>query len=183
MRRAALALMTGAFLLTLAGCGAQEQSLEDLRARLEGAGEVSVSAVVTAATDSRYSEYNLECRADGGGYALTVLAPEEVAGVTARMDSETGVLEYDGLALSFETPGEVSPITALPTLCEALKAGYETISWSEGDDTYISLEVTDELSVTVRLNAQGVPIWAELTVDGESAAACDITQFTISEAT
>ena len=177
MRRAALALMTGALLLTLAGCGAQEQSLEDLRARLEGAGEVSVSAVVTAATDSRYSEYSLECRADGGGYALTVLAPEEVAGVTARMDSETGVLEYDGLALSFETPGE-----ALPTLCEALKAGYETLSWSEGDDTYISLEVTDELSVTVRLNAQGVPIWAELTVDGESAAACDITQFTISEA-
>ena len=37
MRRAALALMTGALLLTLAGCGAQEQSLEDLTARLEGA--------------------------------------------------------------------------------------------------------------------------------------------------
>ena len=71
-----------------------------------------------------------------------------------------------------------------PCPCSFRRSGtpIETISWSEGDDTYVSLEATDELSITLRLGADGNPVWAEFLLGGEAVSQCEITQFTISEA-
>ena len=143
---------------------------------------LTMTAQVASTTVGRYESYTLECVSGPEGCTVSVLEPAELAGVTASFDADMGLLSYDSLVLSFETPEDVTPITALPVLVSALRDAYETISWSEGDDTYVSLEATDELSITLRLGADGNPVWAEFLLGGEAVSQCEITQFTISEA-
>ena len=107
-----------------------------------------------------------------------MLEPETLAGVKAVYDGETRSLEFDGLMLDMGE-AQISPIDALPRLLDALEEGYETLSWPEGDDVFISLEVSDGFTATVRLDSAGKPVWAELLVDGVSAVQCDISQFSI----
>ncbi len=183
MRRAALAIMTGAMLFALTGCGGGgAASMDALRENLAAAEEISVSAVVSATTDGRYTEYTLEYVSNSDGCTVSVTEPDELAGVTASFDEAAGTLKYDGLVLSFEVPGSVTPVTALPTLIAALTDAYETISWTEGENTFVSLAATDSLTVTLELDARGTPVWAEFLENGESVSTCEITQFSLTEA-
>lgn len=183
MRRAALALITGAMLFALAACGRSAgASLSALRASLEDAASVTVTASVSSVTGGRAREYTLECKSEGGKYALSVLAPAEIAGVSASYDGSVSQLEFDGLILPCGGIEGLSPLTALPELLEALKSGYETLSWEEGESTLVSLETDGAAGVTVELDSSGLPVGAEFTVSGESAAVCEITQFLITEA-
>ena len=117
MLRAALALAAGAMLLALTACGAPgEDALDELREDMTAADGVTVRAAVTSTAGGEYAEYELECTRSGGEYGVTVLAPAEVAGVTATLDLDGGTLGYDGRALAFASPGGVTPITALPEL-------------------------------------------------------------------
>ena len=166
MLRAALALAAGAMLLALTACGAPgEDALDELREDMTAADGVTVRAAVNSTA--------------GGEYGVTVLAPAEVAGVTATLDLDGGTLGYDGLALAFASPGGVTPITALPELLRALESAYAALSWTEGESTFVSLEVTDSLTMTVELGGDGSPVWAELLEDGTASAQCEISQFTI----
>lgn len=182
MRRAIAALVSGAMLFALTACGSESSPLDALRARIEDAGSFTITAKVGSTTDGRISEYTLESVTGPEGSTVRVLEPAELAGVTASFDSAAGVLSYDSLVLSFESPDTVTPITALPVLADALADAYETISWREGEDDFVSLEATDSLNITLRLSAEGEPVWAEFLLDGETVSTCEITQFTITEA-
>ena len=172
MLRAALALAAGAMLLALTACGAPgEDALDELREDMTAADGVTVRAAVTSTAGGEYAEYELECTRSGGEYG--------VAGVTATLDLDGGTLGYDGLALAFASPGGVTPITALPELLRALESAYAALSWTEGESTFVSLEVTDSLTMTVELGGDGSPVWAELLEDGTASAQCEISQFTI----
>ena len=154
MLRAALALAAGAMLLALTACGAPgEDALDELREDMTAADGVTVRAAVTSTAGGEYAEYELECTRSGG--------------------------DYDGLALAFASPGGVTPITALPELLRALESAYAALSWTEGESTFVSLEVTDSLTMTVELDGDGSPVWAELLEDGTASAQCEISQFTI----
>lgn len=182
MRRAITALIAGAMLFALTACGDGGASLGALRERIDESDGLSITARVASTTDGRSESYTLECVSGPERCTVRVLEPAELAGVTASFDADTGVLSYDSLVLSFETPGDVTPITALPVLVSALSDAYETISWTEGEDTFVSLEVTDELGITLRLDNSGTPVWAEFLLGGEAVSQCEITQFSLSEA-
>ena len=157
MLRAALALAAGAMLLALTACGAPgEDALDELREDMTASDGVTVRAAVTSTAGGEYAEYELECTRSE--YGVTVLAPAEVAGVTATLDLDGGTLGYDGLALAFASPGGVTPITALPELLRALESAYAALSWTEGESTFVSLEVTDSLTMTVELGGDGSPV-------------------------
>ena len=180
MRRAVAALILCVLPAVLSACGSPgEAALDPLRDELEAAGEVRLTATVSSPANGRWSEFTLDCVSSGGTAVLTVLAPDELAGVQAEINAGSGTLSYDGLELEFSEPGEVTPVTALPYLLDALAGAYVTLSWTEGEDTFVSLEATDSLSLTVRLDASGTPVWAELLVDGEAVIGCEITEFTI----
>ena len=134
MLRAALALAAGAMLLALTACGAPgEDALDELREDMTAADGVTVRAAVTSTAGGEYAEYELECTRSGSEYGVTVLAPAEVAGVTATLDLDGGTLGYDGLALAFASPGGVTPITALPELLRAqLDGGREHLCLAGG---------------------------------------------------
>ena len=173
--------MTLLLAFPLAACEADGGEFEALRARLSGAEGVSVTAEVSSTQGGKLREYTLRCDLGGGVSSVEVLAPEDIAGVTARTNGETGELEYAGLILPAPLTG-LSPVTALPELVDALVNAYRTLSWREGEHTLVSLQATDELGLTVELDESGEPVWAELLLDGVSAAQCAITQFEITEA-
>ena len=178
MRRKFTAFLAAALALLLSACSGDGGQLEELRESLAQGSSVTVTAEVTALEEGRAGTYTLELVRDTESLAVTVLEPETLAGVKAVYDGETRSLEFDGLVLDMGE-AQISPIDALPRLLDALEEGYETLSWPEGDDVFISLEVSYGFTATVRLDSAGKPVWAELLVDGVSAVQCDISQFSI----
>lgn len=133
MRKRLCALMM--ILPLLAGCGRGEQSgassAEEaaLSIRTEYLAMTACSATVELTADygQRVYEYTLSLSWEKGGETvLTVLAPENIAGVTARFDGKTGYLEFDGVRLETGTlPGNgLSPMETIPELLDCICCGY-----------------------------------------------------------
>lgn len=88
----------------------------------------SGEAEVSADYGQRVYQYQMTAAWDGEETVLTLTAPETVAGLTARLRGDEGVLEYDGLWLETGNldDGGLSPATALPVLVEQARSGYIT---------------------------------------------------------
>ena len=177
LRRCISAALCALAALALAGCGGEESPAAALRARLEDAGTVTISARVEGAAGED-GVYGLTLRRGGAGLSVTVDSPEEIAGVRAEYDEDTLTLEYAGLALPMDTEG-LSPITALPETLRALEEGYESLYWTEGGEQCVSLESGDSLTVEARFGPDGELVYAELFSGGAGAVRCEITEFTI----
>ena len=114
---------------------------------------------------------------------MEALAPELIAGVRARLDAEGAALEYEGLILDAGEVAEgLSPVTALPKLCEALRTAYVELAWTEGGESVASLVPEDELGLTLRLDGSGAPVSAEFTSreSGRTLITCRIDGFSLS---
>lgn len=183
MRRAASVLAALVLTLGLTACGGGGGDvLAPLREGLSEAQEVNITARVSSTLEGRAGEYELACRYTPEGGSVEVLAPEEIAGVAVSFGADGGELTFDGIVLDVPSRSGVSPLNALPELVNALRDGQTDVCWSEGESDFVSVRYTDEVSATVELSAEGIPVWAELISDGVSAAVCEIEQFTVSEA-
>lgn len=82
---------------------------------------------LTADYGQRVYEYTVEfSETEEDGLTMTITAPEEVAGITARIASGQTALEYDGIQLEtgpLNSDG-LSPMDALPAFFEAMESGY-----------------------------------------------------------
>ena len=109
-------------------------------------------------------------------------------GVRARIrraapNAEGAALEYEGLILDAGEVAEgLSPVTALPKLCEALRTAYVELAWTEGGESVASLVPEDELGLTLRLDGSGAPVSAEFTSreSGRTLITCRIDGFSLS---
>ena len=179
--------------LLLAGCSmgpAAVSPAEELALTVRGEylelSAWTARAEIRADYGQRVYTYELEAAWDGEETALTLTAPETVAGLTARLKGEEGVLEYDGLWLEtgpLDDEG-LSPASALPALVEEARSGYITAcSLEEG---LLRLDCGDP---------EGEPgtgreavLWfdgethdlvrGEISVDGFRAISCDCLEFT-----
>ncbi len=176
MRRLISAFTVLALALALSACSGAAEPLAELRGRLLSSESVSITAAVGSTAGGAERQYTLALTRQGGECAVSVLAPESLAGVRAVYDAEGRALEYEGLLLPAGEAG-AGPVDALPLLLEALESGYVSLSWSEGESTLCSLELTDSLSVTLSLGPDGEVQWAELYEHGECAARCVIESF------
>lgn len=133
MRKRLCALMMIVPLLT--GCGAGKQgkdiSAEELALTIRGEylamTACSATVDVTADHGQRVYEYTLSVEwQKGGETVLTVLKPDSIAGVTARIRDGAGYLEYDGASLETGavTSDGLSPIEAVPVVLENILSGY-----------------------------------------------------------
>ena len=120
--------------LLLAGCnagGSGEESPDDLAAQIRGE-YLSLSAwtatvSVTADYGERVYDFVLDVSWEKEGETvLTVVEPELIAGITARLKKDGAYLEYDGASLSTgPLTGEgMTPLEAVPFLMEQLTSGY-----------------------------------------------------------
>jgi hypothetical protein len=125
-----------ALCLLLTGCGGGETAQTDLaqtlREEYAAVTTWSGTAQVTADYGQRVYQYTLEGVGTEGAVTLTVTAPAEVAGVSARIADGQTRLEYDGAMLETGplSPEGLSPVSAMPALLDYARAGFSD-QWSE----------------------------------------------------
>ena len=168
--------------LLMSGCGGREfaKAREDLAARLDEAECLGFTANIRAEYENKTARFTLSYYEDAEGGKVTVLAPQLIAGVTARIQPGSTSLEYDGVCLG---TGELddfglSPMSALPMLVQALKNGNVNAGWSEGGCTVLELQSTDELICTVWFMPEDMtPRQAELRSDGRVKVFAEISDW------
>lgn len=159
-------------LLILTGCAGKRdptQGALDFRTALMEAGGCSFTADVTAQVDDRVYNFTLDCVHSGDGTAITVTAPEIIAGITAKVQAGQTQLEYDGAILEFGklANGTVSPVAAPGLLAQCWTGAYIAFEGSDGDQervTYLRGYNDEELAVDTWL-LDGIPTYAEVSYE------------------
>lgn len=122
-------------LLLLAGCqgkaNGQEQSPGEearlIRGEFLAASACAGTAEITADYGQRVYEFTVDFSwARDGDTILTLTAPEELAGLTARISQGQSRLEFDGAALDTgELTGEgLTPMELIPALLDWVQTGF-----------------------------------------------------------
>ena len=179
--------------LLLAGCGRLEVS-EAEQLALEIRGEYlelercSASLEITADYGQRVYQFGMEAQVQGEDAALTLTAPETVAGLTARWAGEAGTLEYDGVAVETGAldPAGLDPVSAFPVLLEAARSGYLTACSLEEDGAVLRMDCGDPAGTpgqgtetTLWVDGEtGALLRGEIRVDGFRVIGCTCTAFT-----
>lgn len=197
MRRSAVVcvlMMT----LVLTACGGtvqaddlQEQMLA-IRAAYLAADTFSAKLDVTADYGQRVYTYRVDVTVTGGESVLTVTAPEEVAGITARVTDGQSQLEYDGATLEtgpLSSDG-LTPLEAVPALLECARTDFIDSCGAEqlGERDTIRILCRDPempagqgREVTLWFDAVDFNlIQGEVAVDGYRVILCEFIEFAMS---
>lgn len=126
-------------LLLLAGCQGEagtlpgggeltaEEEARQVRTEYLAAESCTGTAEVTADYGQRVYEFTLDFSWEKGGETvLTLTAPEDLAGLTARVAQGQSRLEFDGISLDTgELTGEgLTPLELVPALMEWIRTGF-----------------------------------------------------------
>lgn len=178
-------------LLTACGSGGGNQT-EELALTIRGeyleAAGITAMVDITADYGQRVYQYTMEVAWTPEETAMTLTAPDTVAGITARVTGKDSRLEFDGLVLETGPLNEdgLTPVSAVPVLLEAVRSGYITACTLEEETGLLRLDCGDP---------EGTPgsgtetvLWldttthtlvrSELLVDGFRAILCEWTDFT-----
>ena len=166
----------------MSGCGGRAfvKAGDSLAQRLDGAACLSFTANIRAEYEHKTARFTLSYYEDGEGGKVTVLAPQLIAGITARIEPGSTSLEYDGVCLG---TGELddfglSPMSSLPMLVQAMKDGNVNAGWNESGCTVLELQSTDELTCTVWFSPEDmIPRQAELCSDGRVKVFAEISDW------
>ena len=172
---AALLILT----LPLTACAAgDDQDISPLLDSLRES-DIACEAEVTAVTDGEENTFTLACADSDGGYRLTVLAPERIAGVEASVGADLTV-SFDGLVLPLPLDeSRPSAVTALPALLSALRGAHLDLVWREGEYRIAQFLPRDDLALRVWLSPEDAPVYAELIENGTTAVRCTVTSWNI----
>ena len=180
MRSFAAILLLSVCLL-LAGCGsnAGETRFDAFSDALAARDTLAFQAALRCEYAERTLAFTLAYALDEDGESVTILEPERIAGIRARLTGGVS-LEYDGLQLDAPPldPYGLSPMTALPRLVAALREGQLDSHWTEEDAFVCHLILDDHLSATVWFG-QGdmTPRRCELQSDEAVRIFCEITNW------
>jgi outer membrane lipoprotein-sorting protein len=188
-------------LLTMALCGcvsAEEESDLTLQLRSDFLAMEGCTGTVTLTADygQRVYEYTAEFSGtEKEGYTIVLTSPEEVAGITALIQSGQTYLTYDDIRLEtgpLDDQG-LSPLDALPALVRAMQTGYIAETGSEllGDTDTLRLCCRDPdqpagkgLETVLWFDKAGKTlVQGELRLDGATAVRCAFSSFTLLENT
>lgn len=178
-----------AFILTvpLSGCADGESAPEHIRTRFQEMEGCTMEAVLECEQDGSLWQARLRCEyVPDGSREIEVLAPESIAGVKAVLDPDTFFLRYEGKVLNAGTlsPEEISPVSALPRMMDALRGGWlteENIEILNGVPcARLALEPDGNEQVLVTLwlrQDDGIPLRGELASHGQTFLTAEFAAF------
>lgn len=176
-------VMIGAVLTGCQSPGAETaQKALDFRTGLLEAGGCGFTAAIEADFGDRVYNFTVACDYDaGGGAEITVLEPEEIAGIQARVSGDGVTVTFDTAELDFGqlANGNVSPVAASWLLGQCWTGAYVDRSGPDGDlarITYLDGYRDKELTVDTWLDG-GTPVHAEIAYDGVRRLTLDLTDF------
>ena len=133
MRLRRLGVLTISLCLALTACGGEvgispaEQLALDIRGELLETAGCTAQLELTADYGQRVYTYGIDLSWQREGETvLTITAPENVAGITARILEGETALEYDGMRVEtgpLDDSG-MSPVDAVPVLLDYAEAGF-----------------------------------------------------------
>ena len=134
MRKALLFAPMLMLLLTACGGGAEKDLAADLQSQYAALASAVMEADITCHYDDEVREYTLLCDYTPESSTVTVLAPEDLSGISATVTGGTLKLNYDDISLDAGSysAAAISPVAALPKLMEAAASGYITERGGEG---------------------------------------------------
>ena len=172
--------------IVLAGCqnkASPTQEALDLRTDLLEAGGCRFRAVIGADYGDRVYSFTVSCAYDTDGITeLTVLQPEEIAGISAKIFDSSAIVEFEDLELDFGVManGVVSPMKACSILGRCWSASYISCGGSDGElkrITYLDGYEEKELTVDTWLDSSGAPVYAEISYDGARCLTLQLSDF------
>lgn len=171
----------------LSGCTQTEleQGME-LRGKLLQAETCTFEAHVTADYGDRLYQFSMACTADSEGTVrFTVTEPENISGISGKMDKSGGAITFDDTVLEFGlmAEGRLSPVSAPWVLVKTLRGGYLKSAGTEDGVTRLTLDDSfqeDALTVDVWLGEDGLPHRGEILSDGRRILTVEVENFTIS---
>ena len=175
--------------LLLAGCTGKRGELDRamaLRAGLLGSLGYSFDADITADYGDKLHTFSMHCTGDNdGNVEFTVTEPETLSGITGRVSSGEGELTFDQVALSFDllADGQVSPVSGPWILMKTLMGGYLTDCVREGELLHLGIDDSyeeDALRLDIWLDAQDLPVRAEICYGGRRIVTMAVGNFVIS---
>lgn len=180
-------------LLLLTGCGGGQENENGaeaqavaIRGEYMAMTSYSLQAQVNADYGQRVYDFTLSVTWDGEETTVAIREPEMLAGVTARITGDDGILEYEDLSLEtgFLDDDGLSPVSALPALMEAARSQY--IDRCTLTDGILEIHCADPeekpgtgQEITLWFNAQTHALTGgEISQDGRRVIACEVTEFT-----
>lgn len=126
MRKALLFAPMLMLLLTACSAAEEENVVTVLQQQYAAVEYATMEAEVLCHYGDEVREYTLLCAYTPQTSTVTVLAPENLAGITAQVENGALTLRYDDISLDTGTyaSADVSPVVALPKLMEAAAWGY-----------------------------------------------------------
>ena len=188
-RRLICVLMTT---LLLAGCGrAEVDKGEELALAIRGEylamDRCAAQASITADYGQRVYQYEMAVTVTESETTLSLTAPETVAGLTARLDGEESLLEFDGVSVEtgpMDADG-LTPVSAVPALLEAARTGYIT-SCALEEGTLLRVDCGDpegtpgagaETALWFDVSTHAL-VRGEISIDGFRVILCEFSDFT-----
>ena len=184
MKRTGVCLLI-VFVLLSGGCGAarEEEAFEKWRGQVAAAGEICFDAVITAHWEDAAAEFSVSVRHQNGETVAAVTAPETIAGITFRRGEKSDRLEFDDLILELDAGHDhpVAPCEAPALLLKAVADGWPQFFGHEGGYDTVAIEALGGETVTLRRDASGVPVYAEIARNGVTELTLSIEHWQMKE--
>lgn len=183
MRRLVAVLMM-LLCLPVAGCQKQTNPMQealDFRTSLLSSEGCSFVCDVEADYGEKVYSFSLLCRCDDDGAEMQIIAPENIAGITATVcDGET-TLSFDGVRLEYGNlaNGYVAPLACPWLLTGAWSEDYIAYAGADGDATRVTWlrgYNDEELTIDTWFSSQ-IPVFAEISYDGQRVLTIKIRDF------
>ena len=175
MRKALLFAPMLMLLLTACGGGEEKDPGTVLQQQYAAVAEATMEADVTCHYEGEERTYTLLCAYTPEKSTITVMAPDNLAGISATLEGEELTLSYDDISLDAGSysAAAISPVAALPKLMAAASAGYLTEQSEETVGERSCLRLAFDLSeeegtrYTTWFDQETLlPLQSEISVDG-----------------
>ncbi len=175
MRKALLFAPMLMLLLTACGGGGEKDVAASLQQQYAAVSAATLEADVTCHYEGEERTYTLLCAYTPEKSNITVLSPENLAGISATLEGETLTLSYDDISLDAGSysAASISPVAALPKLMAAAATGYlteqseETVSDRPCLRLAFDLSEDEETLYTTWFDQETLlPLQSEISADG-----------------
>ena len=192
MRKALLFAPMLMLLLTACGGGEEKDPAAALQRQYAAVASATLEADVTCHYEGEERTYTLLCAYTPEKSTVTVLAPENLTGISATLEGEELTLSYEDISLDAGSysAAAVSPVAALPKLMAAAAGGYLTERSEEtvGERPCLRLafdlsEDQETLYTTWFDQETLLPLQSEISVDGAVVFEVAWRSFAITEQT
>ncbi len=145
------------------------------------AGGCSFTADVQADYGDRVYGFTMACRYEGGEAQMEILAPDAIAGISAKTSQGGTELRFDGAELDFGqlANGFVSPVATPWLLVQCWMEEYIAYAGADGDlerITYLRGYHEEELAVDTWFR-DSIPVHAEVAQEGVRRLTVEIRNF------